>query len=107
MGQRRFIDLAGKHTGYLDDAVLTLHGADSRTRQGGIVLGHMHLAVGDRGYLRQVGDDDDLVTDGKLVQPLRHKVRGDAAYTGIHLVEDEGRVAPVGRHRPLECQHDT
>ena len=80
----------------LDDAT----GADLSV----VGLDHHQVPVGEGRDLGQVGDHNHLVPPGQLGQPLADLHRHLATHPGVHLVENQRGVGPVGRQAPSPAQ---
>ena len=72
-------------------------------------VGFIHFVVvfSHRGYLRQVGDSDDLPALGHLFHDLCHLCRYVSAHTGVYLVKDDRRQTFGRGNQRLDTEHQT
>ena len=83
--------VAAHHPGELLQPFLVVEDRDvARCHDAVVALADDEVPVGERGDLRQVGDDDDLSVPGQGGQPGPDVHGRPPADPGVHLVEDEG-----------------
>ena len=70
-------------------------------------LVHHQVRVGERGDLREVCDDDDLMGAGQPSQPTADLDSGAASDAGVDLVEDQRGAAGPGGENDFQGQHHT
>ena len=59
------------------------------------------------GYLRQMGDSDDLTMCRHLTHDRCHLGSDVAAHTGVYLIEDDRRQSFRGGNKRFEAEHQT
>src|SRR4051794_20909260 len=96
----------GEHAGELLEPIGT-RDVDHRCRRTAPILrlADDKVMVGERSDLRQMGDDDDLRGARERGKASADLDRGLAAYTGVDLVEYEGRYRVAARQHHLEREH--
>src|SRR5215218_10709683 len=110
VGQGRLVDPPREHPGELSAALFALDDLYAGDRPS-FRLSFLDddVSAGPRGYLRKMGDGQNLVAIAEFPQLRPYRRRRLAAYTGVDLVEDVRRTGlyallgePYGQHYPGE-----